>query len=356
MTSPISIQELKTRVFNGSVAAAVFGQVESITEKQTRDQKPYFELVVRDVVGSLTIRVWNDHPAFAFCGETVTGTTVCIEGEFWSGNSYGIEVRNWQIRKLTDEEKAVLFEGPDQLRQQQERDYAEILSAIESIGDPRLRRLGELFLTEFGDRFRRAAGARTVHHARRGGLVEHVAQMLRAADAIAATYPALNRDLLLAGVLFHDAGKMWENSFPKESLQMPYDLYGELLGHISIGAEFVNRLWQRLRQEKEFESWKDLTPESDLVRLHLLHLVIAHHGEKEFGSPVEPKTPEAWALHLIDNLDAKLEIIFSAYRTAPRLTPLILDRVRPLHSNPVVPLPKFDGTDEKRSQEPESRS
>jgi 3'-5' exoribonuclease len=179
--------------------------------------------------------------------------------------------------------------------------------------------------------------------------------MLRTADAIAGTYPALNRDLLLAGVLFHDAGKMWENSFSKESLQMPYDLYGELLGHISIGAEFVNRLWLKLRQEKEYESWKDLTPESELVRLHLLHLVIAHHGEKEFGSPVEPKTPEAWALHLVDNLDAKLEIIFAAYRTAPRLTPQILDRVRPLHSNPVVPLPKF-GAEPKRSQEPESRS
>ena len=124
---------------------------------------------------------------------------------------------------------------------------------------------------------------------------------------------------------------------------MPYDLYGEMLGHISIGAEFVNRLWQKMRQEKEFESWRELEPENELVRLHLLHLVIAHHGEREFGSPVEPKTPEAWALHLIDNLDAKLELIFSAYRTAPRLTQHILDRVRPLHSNPVVPLPKFEG-------------
>ena len=139
MTSPISIQELKTRVFNGSVATTVFGQVESITEKQTRDQKPYFELVIRDLVGSLTIRVWNDHPAFAFCTETVAGAAVCIEGEFWSGNSYGIEVRNWQIRNLTPEEKAILFEGPDELRQRQERDYAEILSSVESIADPRLR-------------------------------------------------------------------------------------------------------------------------------------------------------------------------------------------------------------------------
>jgi 3'-5' exoribonuclease len=352
MTPPISIQELKERVLAGSVVATVFGQIETVTEKQTRDQKPYFELVIRDLVGSLTIRVWNDHPAFAFCGEKTIGATVCIEGEFWTGNSYGLEVRNWQIRDLNAEEKAALFEGPDELRRQQQEDYAQILSAVESIGDPRLRRLSELFLTEFGERFRRSAGARNVHHARRGGLVEHVAQMLRAADAIAATYPTLNRDLLLAGTLFHDAGKMWENSFPKEGLQMPYDLYGELLGHISIGAELVNRLWQRLRQDKDFESWKTLSPDSELVRVHLLHLVIAHHGEREFGSPVEPKTPEAWALHLIDNLDAKLEIIFSAYRTGQRLSSHVLDRVRPLHSNPVVPLPKFGAA--KRSGDGES--
>src|SRR6202008_2041937 len=117
-----------------------------------------------------------------------------------------------------------------------------------------------------------------------------------------------------------------------------------------------NRLWQKLRQEKEYESWKDLTPESELVRLHLLHLVIAHHGEKEFGSPVEPKTPEAWALHLVDNLDAKLEIIFAAYRTAPRFTPQIRDRVRPVDSNPGGAVPKFAGTAQKRGQEAEPRS
>ena len=349
MVSPISIQELKERILNGPYAASVFAQIESITEKQTRDQKPYFEVAIRDIAGSLTLRVWNDHPAFSFCAEARAGVSVCVEGEFSSGNSYGIEARNWQMRELNLEEKASLFEGPPEFREQQRRDYAEIQNSIESIADPRLRRMGELLLTEFEDRFRRAAGARNVHHARRGGLVEHVAQMFRAANAIAATYPALNRDLLLAGVLFHDAGKMWENSFPKEGLQMPYDLYGELLGHISIGAELVNRLWHKMRQEKAFEAWKEISPDSDLVRLHLLHLVIAHHGERSFGSPVEPKTPEAWVLHLIDNLDAKLELIFAAYRTGARLSPHVLDRVRPLHTNPVLPLPKFVEAQSPRS-------
>jgi 3'-5' exoribonuclease len=84
-----------------------------------------------------------------------------------------------------------------------------------------------------------------------------------------------------------------------------------------------------------------LSPDSDLVRLHLLHLVASHHGEKEFGSPVEPKTPEAMALHLIDNLDAKLEMMSSAYQLGKRLGPEVIERVRPLPTNLVVALGSF---------------
>jgi 3'-5' exoribonuclease len=81
-----------------------------------------------------------------------------------------------------------------------------------------------------------------------------------------------------------------------------------------------------------------LSPESDLVRLHLLHLVAAHHGEKEFGSPVEPKTPEAMTLHFIDNLDAKLEMMASTYKLGKRLGPEVIERIRPLPTNLVTAL------------------
>ena len=188
---------------------------------------------------------------------------------------------------------------------------------------------------------RRAAGARNYHHARRGGLVEHVAQMMRSSDAVARVYPGLNRDLLLAGVLFHDSGKLWENCFPKESFIMPYDVRGELIGHVSIGVELVNRLWQRLKESAEFSQWSSLTPDSESVRLHLVHLVAAHHGEKQFGSPVEPRTPEAITLHLIDNLDAKLEMMSNAYQLGKRLSAEVVERVRPLPTNLVEPLPVF---------------
>ena len=149
---------------------------------------------------------------------------------------------------------------------------------MKSIADPRLRALCEAFLNEFGDRFRRTAAARNYHHARRGGLVEHTAQMMRVALEIAPLYPQLNVDLLLAGILFHDCGKLWENALPENGFVMSYDERGELVGHISIGLELVNALWRKLSADNA-QTWKDLLPPPEDVRLHLFHLIGAHHGE-----------------------------------------------------------------------------
>jgi 3'-5' exoribonuclease len=212
---------------------------------------------------------------------------------------------------------------------------------VGAISDPRLRALAQHFLADHGARFRRAAAARGNHHARRGGLVEHTAQMMRAVLAVASVYPALNRDLLTAGVLFHDCGKLWENSLPADGFTMPFDERGELLGHITIGIELVNALWRKLLATDEAAAWSALTPASEDVRLHLLHLIAAHHGELQFGSPVPPKTPEAWALHYVDNLDAKLEMIFAGYASSRPLAPRIQERVWPLPGNLVAPLPTF---------------
>jgi 3'-5' exoribonuclease len=345
MSSRFTIEEVRRAAQSAAVTGIVHAQIETNTERRTRELKPFLELTVRDLTGALVVRVWQDHPCFAFCGELPPGTCVALEGEFVSGTTFGLEPKNWSIRSLNVEERQALFTGSPESQDLQQRAYADIERAVASITDPRLRRLSVLFLADFGDRFRRAAGARSVHHARRGGLVEHVSQMLRTTIALSEVYPNLNRDLLLAGVLFHDAGKLWENAFPKEGFQMPYDVLGELVGHITIGAELVNRLWTKLRQDPLYESWKNVKPESELVRWHLLHLVAAHHGEKQFGSPVEPKTPEAIALHLIDNLDAKLEIMAGAYRTGHRLSPEIIERVRPLPGHLIEPLPVFDPGD-----------
>lgn len=265
-----------------------------------------------------------------------------ISGEFAGNPNFGVEAKRWSCRPLEDAEREALLAGPAELRIRQEADYAFILQSADSIAEPRLRAVCAAFLADHGERFRRTAAARNYHHSRRGGLVEHTAQMMRVAEAISAVYPALNRDLLLAGALFHDAGKLWENALPENGFTMPYAEAGELLGHIAIGIELANALWRKVLSAPEAAGWHALQPASEDVRLHLLHLIAAHHGAKEFGSPVDPKTPEAFALNQIDNLDAKLEMAFAGYGTSPALAARIYERPRPLPGNLVLPLAKFE--------------
>ena len=165
---------------------------------------------------------------------------------------------------------------------------------------------------------------------------------MRSAVAISKIYPELNRDLMIAGVLFHDCGKLWENSYPEDGFGQIHSRYGEMLGHIPLGIELVNKLWGDLLDSSEFEQFSEAKPSTEDVRLHLLHLIGSHHGQLEFGSPVLPKTPEAYALHYIDNLDAKMEMLRDAYSQAAEVAPGIYDRVFPLQANLIRPLREFE--------------
>jgi 3'-5' exoribonuclease len=332
------IAQLKRAASGSRVEARVHAQIESLTRKDTRDGKPFYEAVFADSEAKLTLRAWSDAPAFSFCERGASGAFVEVAGEFGSNAGFGIDAKRWTVRELKEDERDALLAGSPERRERQAADFEFIAQSVGQIADPRLAALCSLFLAEFGDRFRRAAAARNNHHARRGGLVEHVAQMMRSALAIASAYPSLNRDLLASGVLFHDCGKLWENQLPPDGFAMPFNEHGELLGHITIGIELVNGLWRKLQQAPEWPGWLPLEPASEDVRLHLLHLLASHHGELQFGSPVVPKTPEAWALHYVDNLDAKLEMLSAAYANAKQLAPRIQEKVWPLPGNVVQPL------------------
>ncbi len=336
----LTLSEIRRAAQSGAVEARVHVQVEAVAAKTTREQQPYCELSLADACDRMTLRVWSDHPAYKTCSALGGEEFVELTGEFHQHSHYGLEARKWTVRPLTEQERDELLQGPAALRAKQTKDFEFVSQTVKTIGDPRLRKLSETFLEEWGERFRRTAAARNYHHARRGGLVEHTAQMMRTAKAIAPLYPELNVDLLIAGILFHDCGKLWENQLPEKGFVMGYDERGELMGHISIGLELVNSLWRKLSAENS-DAWKNLQPASEDVRLHLLHLIGAHHGEMQFGSPVNPKTPEAMALHYIDNLDARLEMFFAGYLTAKPLTDRIFDRVRPLPGNLVKALEKF---------------
>lgn len=313
-------------------------QVDSFAEKQTSHGAPFLDVRLADSGGSMVWRVFDNAPAFASARQLQRGAFIELAAQWVDGGKYGPDPKHAQWRSLADHEVEKLLAGDPDLAQRQREDFADIERFVDAIADPRLRALCSRFLHEHGARFRRSGAARNNHHARRGGLVEHVAQMMRSALALAGAYPTLNADLLVAGVLFHDCGKLWENAYLETGFQMPHHIAGEMLGHITIGMELVNKLWRDVLEEPEAKEWTLLEPASEHVRLHLLHLIASHHGTHEFGAPVLPKTPEAVVLHHVDNIDAKLEMLRAGYQTSQELGSGIFEKFWPWPTHIVAPL------------------
>ena len=336
----LTIAKLKQGANETPQEAFFQAQVQDRSERTTKSGSPYLELTLTDATSNFTLKVWSNHPQFSEISDLPPAAFVRVEG-LWTQNQYGIDGKRWQLRDLDEGEIEEFLRGNPETARKQEADWDHVVATCAALRDPRLRALTSKFLEESGERFRRAAAARRNHHARRGGLVEHVAQMMRTASAICTAYSDLNEDLLLAGVLFHDCGKLWENNYPESGFAQSVSLHGEMMGHIPLGIELVNRLWRDLLDSSAAQTWKSLEPSSDLVRLHLLHLIASHHGTREFGSPSLPCTPEAFALHHIDNLDAKHEMLSMAYEGANELAPGIFSKQFPLPASPVAPLPPF---------------
>lgn len=337
----LNVTELKQQAGESPQRFTVDVELQCRSERQTKTGKPYLVVTFADSTGSFPLNAWSDAPLFEACSGIKDGTALRLDAE-WTQSQFGLNAANLQWQRLEGDDLEIFYAGDPSTRARQQFAWETITALLSTIRDPRLAALTRRFVEEFGPRFRRTAAARKNHHARRGGLVEHVAQMMRAAEAICGVYTELNRDLMLAGVLFHDCGKLWENPYPETGFTQGQTLYGEMLGHIPLGIELVNKLWHDLLDSPEAASWLTEEPASDHVRLHLLHLVAAHHGQYEFGSPTLPRTPEAMALHHIDNLDAKLEMVKDAYAESAEIAPRIYEKRFPLPANLVEPLPSYE--------------
>ncbi|HOB53569.1 MAG TPA: HD domain-containing protein [Acidobacteriota bacterium] len=185
-----------------------------------------------------------------------------------------------------------------------DQSYAALLDCIhQEVTDPYLRRL---LLDIFGEpelqaRFKQCPAAKALHHAYIGGLLDHTLSVMQLCIRICQHYPFLNKSMLLAGAALHDIGKLDELVWGKS---IDYTDEGRLVGHITMEAILLDR---RMSAVPDFPA--------DL-RMELLHLVISHHRELEFGSPKRPKTLEALALSYLDDLDAKLGTFLEAIQQA----------------------------------------
>jgi len=174
--------------------------------------------------------------------------------------------------------------------------FQELSGWIAAIGNPHLRALLETIFAdpEIALAYRTAPAAKAVHHAWLGGLIEHVLSLCHLAKFTAAHYKDIDLDLLLSGVILHDIGKIRELNYARG---FSYSTAGQLLGHILIGIRMIE---ENIRRLPDFPA-----PLRDL----LIHMILSHHGELEFGSPKVPMFAEAMLLHQLDNLDSKMECI-----------------------------------------------
>lgn len=334
---PLTIAILRTLEPGTALPGALHCQITTLTRKETAGGKPYLQIEVADGNGSEKLSVWSDSPAYPILSELADNSPEDLK-KFpafhelqaeWTRNQYGINAKfQGAPVPLTAEQVSELLSGDPDRAEVIEQQFLHMADMVLGMEDPHYRTLCKALLDEKAEPICRAAAARGNHHARRGGLVEHTCSMMRAAVLLSPLYPHIRADLLLAGALWHDMGKLFENQYEPGGFAMPYSPRAELYGHIAMGVLMVRELWARL----------DLPASApDNHRLHLLcHLILSHHGTLEWGSPVEPKIPEALLLHAIDNMDAKQQMYQEGAAKAAEVAPGVLDRIYPLRIHPVT--------------------
>lgn len=184
----------------------------------------------------------------------------------------------------TDEDISQVFEEINNFRSKVQNKYLKQL--LDDFFDDK----------ELIEKFKRAPAAKRIHHAYLGGLLVHTRNVLKLADGMKTVYETLDLDLLITAGILHDIGKIYEYTYARK---LDFSTQGRLLGHIVIGYELVA---ERIKHIADF-------PGS--LRFMLLHMILSHHGEYEWGSPRRPNFLEALVLHFIDNLDSKVEIMMS---------------------------------------------
>lgn len=257
--------------------------------RKTKDGKDMYNLKLGDSSGDIDAVVWEN---CRLTGTLASGEVIGILGDM--GNFAGRNQITARIIKVLEEDPSLYVKQAENLEQLKQH-FDELVGAVQ---DNCLQNLiKRVFDPPAKEIFFRAPAAKRIHHNYPGGLLEHSCQVADLALKIVDSYPYLNKDLLLFGALVHDIGKILEF---KNGAAPQYTTEGKLLGHIVIGSEMIGQEINQLRSEGY-----DFPPNLEWM---IKHMILSHHGTMEFGSPVIPLFPEAFALHMADNLDAKMYI------------------------------------------------
>ena len=267
-----------------------------------KNGKAFMNVILMDRSGELEARIWEDVPRYS--AAVVRDNFIHVEGRIQSyqGRKQIVISRVQPLREDEVDIKEFVPEGTldaDAL-------YAELMTIMDSMTDPHYKALCLSVFRDDADvvdRMRRAPAAKSVHHAYKTGLLEHMVSIAKTLDFLAAHYgKTVDRDLLLLGGFFHDIGKVWELSYDRVT---DYTTEGKLIGHLVMGVELIERKIQTLNATPG----RLPVPFPEEKRLLAKHMVLAHHGQLEYGSPKRPKCVEALIVHYIDDLDSKVNAI-----------------------------------------------
>jgi 3'-5' exoribonuclease len=258
--------------------------------RQKRTGEPYLSLVLSDRTGEVEAKMWDN---VAEVMDTFDRDDFLKVRGLLQVHQNRLQLTIHKLQKQGEADIDYTDFFPASQRDPDEM-LAELLRIVNGIGNEHLRGLLLALLTDpaIARRYKIAPAAKNVHHAFIGGLIEHVLSLCELARTTAAHYPFVDLDLLLAGVVLHDIGKIDELTYDRS---FGYSTDGQLLGHMVIALRMVG---DKLREFPAFPP---------RLRVLLEHMIISHHGELEFGSPKLPSFPEALLLHHLDNLDSKME-------------------------------------------------
>lgn len=260
--------------------------------KDLREQangSKFLGMVFKDRTGEIGGILWNN--AASIARQFEVGDVVNVRGTVTSYQDR-LQVRVEQVLPLRESEYDTedLIDSPEDTATH----VAAIRNLMATLQNEWLLKLANAFLDDatFMERFAQASAGKKWHHAHPGGLARHCHEMMRIACTVCEIYPNTDRDLVLVGCFLHDIGKLDEMS---QDLLVDYTTAGKLLGHLEIGCEMVR---QHIDAIPGFP---------EILRIHMLHLILSHHGELLNGSPVVPKSLEAMVLYHCDNLDAQAD-------------------------------------------------
>ncbi len=264
--------------------------------RATREGKPFLRLELGDRTGTIEARMWDHFEDVAASIARDDFVKVQARVELYRSRTQ-LALDRLRRAELAEVDLADYF---PHTTEDIEKLYVELRGHVTSVVNPWLQRLLASVVedSEIAPKLKRAPAAMKMHHAYLGGLLEHMVSLCGLCRVVAARYPEVDVDLLLAGAVLHDLGKIRELTYERA---IAYTTEGQLLGHIILELELVT---------KKMDAIEGFPP---ALKTLVQHLLISHHGQYEFGSPKLPMFREAILLHYLDDLDSKMASIRSTF-------------------------------------------